>query len=76
MESAHVFYNEFPLDKNNIFSANVIETNEIEEIKFKKSNNYAISGVAINQEVNSGFVVLAYVGAQNALSDLIRTYSK
>ena len=64
MEPAHVFYNEFPLDENNIFSANVIETNEIEEIKFKKSNNYAISGVAINQEVNSGFVVLAYVGAQ------------
>ena len=76
MEPAHVFYNEFPLDENNIFSANVIETNEIEEIKFKKSNNYAISGVAINQEVNSGFVVLAYVGTQNALSDLIRTCLK
>ena len=76
MEPTHVFYNEFPLDENSIFSANVIETNEIEEIKFKKSNNYAISGVAINQEVNSGFVILAYVGAQNALSDLIRTCSK
>ena len=76
MEPAHVFYNEFPLDANNIFSANVTESNEIEEIKFKKSNNCAIGRLAINQEVNSYFVPLPNVDAQNALSDLTRTYSK
>ena len=34
MEPAHVFYNELPLDKNNIFSANLTENNEFEEINF------------------------------------------
>ena len=61
MEPAHVFYNELPLDENNIFSANLPENNEIEEIKFKKSKNYAISGLTINQEVNSDFVPLPNV---------------
>ena len=69
MEPAHVFYSE-------LLSENLSENNEIEEIKFKKSKNYAISGLAINQEVNSGFVPLPNVVAQNAFSDLIRTYSK
>ena len=44
--------------------------------KFKKSKNYAITRLAINQEVNSDFVPLPIVDAQNPLSDLIRTYSK
>ena len=76
MEPAHVFYSKLPLDENNIFSANLAKNNEIEEVKFKKSKNYAISGLAINQEVNSDFVPLPIVDAQNPLSDLIRTYSK
>ena len=45
MEPAHVFYNELPSDENNIFSANLAENSEIEEIQFKKSKNYAISGL-------------------------------
>ena len=32
-----------------IFSVNLTENNEIEEINFKKSNNYAISRPLINQ---------------------------
>ena len=63
MEPAHVFYYELPLDENNIFSANLPENNETEEIKFKKSKNYAISGLAINQEVNSDSVPLPNVDA-------------
>ena len=76
MEPARVFYNELPLDEKNIFSANLAENNETKETKFKKSKNYAISGLAINQEVKSDFVPLPNVDAQNALSDLIRTCSK
>ena len=37
MKPAHVFYKEHPLDENNIFSSNLVENNEVEEIKFKKS---------------------------------------
>ena len=70
------FYNELPLDENNIFSANLAENNEIEEIKSKKSKNDPISGLAINQEVNSDFVPLRNIDAWNALRDLIRIYSK
>ena len=44
-------------------------------MKLKKLN-YAISGLASKQEVNSDFVPLPNVDPQNALSDLIRTYSK
>ena len=75
MEPVHVFSSELPLEENNIFSVNLAENNETEEIKFKKSKNYTIRGVAINQEVNSDFVPLSNVHAQNALSDFIRTYS-
>ena len=34
MESAHAFYNELLLDENNIFSENLTENNEFEEINF------------------------------------------
>ena len=75
MEQAHVFYNELPLDENNIFSANLTENNEIEEIKFKKSNNYASSGLSINQEIdNKEFVPLPNTDAKQ-LSELMRAYS-
>ena len=63
MEPARVFYNELPLDEKNIFSANLAENNETKETKFKKSKNYAISGLAINQEVNSDSVPLPNVDA-------------
>ena len=77
MEPVHVFYNELLLDKNNIFSANLTEKNEIQEIKFKKSNNYAISELSINQEIdNKEFTSLPNTGAEHQLSELIRTYAK
>ena len=52
------------------------KTIKLKTSNLKKSKNYAISGLANNQEVNSDFVPLSNVDAQNALSDLIRTYSK
>ena len=76
VEPAHVFHSKLPLEKNNIFSTNLEENNEIEEIKFKKSKNYVISRLAFNQEVNSDFVLFPNVDTQNALSDFIRTYSR
>ena len=76
MEPAHVFYKELPLDESNIFSANLTENNEVEEIKFKKSNEHAVIGLSINQEVESDLVPVAHLDAQNALSDPIRNYVK
>ena len=36
MEPTDIFYKELPVDKNNIFTANIAEKNEVEEVKFKK----------------------------------------
>ena len=36
MESVHTFYEDLPVDDNNIFIANLTEKNEVEQIKFKK----------------------------------------
>ena len=76
MEPVRVFYKELPLDENNIFSVNLAENNEVEEIKFKKSIQYAVTGLSINQEVKSDLVTVADLDAQNVLSDLIRNYLK
>ena len=76
MEPAHVVYKELPLDENNISSANLPENNEVEEIKFKKSKKYAVTGLSINQEVESDLVPVTDLDSQNALSDLIRNYVK
>ena len=39
MEPIHIFYRELPLDENNIFTANLAEKNELEEVKFKNQKN-------------------------------------
>ena len=40
MESAHIFYKELPIDDDNIFTA-------------KKSNEYAVTGLSINQDTDT-----------------------
>ena len=39
MEPIHIFYRELPLDENNIFTTNLAEKNELEEVKFKNQKN-------------------------------------
>ena len=66
MEPVHLFYNKLLLDENNIFSSNLTENNDTQEIKFKKSNNYAISGLSINQEIdNKEFIPLPNTGVEH-----------
>ena len=52
MEPIHIFYKELPVDENNIFTANIAEENEVEEVRFKKSKEYAVIGLPINQDIN------------------------
>ena len=49
MEPIYIFYRELPLDENNIFTANLTEKNEIEEVRFKKSKEYAITGFLLTK---------------------------
>ena len=61
MEPIHIFYRELPLDENNIFTGNLAEKNEVEEVRFKKSKEYEITGLSINQDINSDLVAVADV---------------
>ena len=74
MEEIHRFYKELLIDENNIFTANLAEENEVEEVRFKKSKEYSITGISVNQEVEPDLVPIVDLDNQNALSDLLRTY--
>ena len=37
MEPIHIFYKELTVDENDIFTANIVDENEIEEVRFKQS---------------------------------------
>ena len=73
MEFWHVFYKEFPIVEDNIFSGNLTENNEFEQISFKKSKLYAISGLSLDQDTASN-IFLPNVEGKKALSDILRTY--
>ena len=45
-----MFYKELPLDEDNIFSADLAENSETEQVAFKKLKKYAISSLSINQD--------------------------
>ena len=57
MEATHIFYKELHVDKNNIFTANIAEKNEVEEVKFKKSKEYAATGLSVNEDTDSSLVM-------------------
>ena len=75
MELIHIFYRQIPLDEN-IFTANLAEKNEVEEVKFKKSKECAITGLSINQNVDSDLVAVANVDKQEVISNLLQKLVK
>ena len=58
MEPIHIFYKELPVDENNIFTANITAKNEVENVKFKKSLEYAVTGLSINQDIGSALMTV------------------
>ena len=71
MEFCHVFYKEISLDEGTIFSANLIENNEIDQISFKKLKLYAISGLSIPQDITPNDS-LPNVEGKKCLSDILK----
>ena len=53
MELTHIFDKELPVHENNIFMANINEKNEVQNILLRKSNKYAVTGLAINQNTDN-----------------------
>ena len=65
MEPIHIFYKELPVDENNIFTANITAKNEFENVKFKKSLEYAVTGLSINQDIGSALMTETNIDRQN-----------
>ena len=76
MEPVHIFYKDLPVDENNIFIANLKEKNEEEEVKFKKSSEYAVTGLSINQDIGTNFIAVVETDRQGVLSKLIQKLVK
>ena len=76
MEPIHIFYKELPVDKNNIFTANISEKNEVENVKFNKSLEYAVTGMSINQDIGSELMPETDIDRLNFLSNSIQNLVK
>ena len=76
MEPIHIFYKELPVDENNIFTANIAEENEVEEVRFKKSKEYAVIGLPINQDINCSLAAVTDTDRQEAISNFIQKLVK
>ena len=76
MELIHIFYKELLLNENNIFTANLAEKNEVEEVKFKKLKEYDVTGLSINQDVDSDLVAVTDTEKKEAISKLIEKLVK
>ena len=76
MEPIHIFYKDLPVDESNIFTANRAEEIEKEEVRFKKSKEYAVTGLFINQDIDSRLVAVTHADWQEAISNLIQKLLK
>ena len=57
MEPIHIFYNELEIDGNNVFTANISQENEVENVLFKKNKEYAITGMTIKPDIVDSDIV-------------------
>ena len=76
MEPIRIFYKELPVDENNIFTANITEKNEVENVKFKKSLEYAVTGLSINQDTDAELMTVIDIDRLNFLSNSIQNLEK
>ena len=72
MEPTHIFYKKLPINENNILAANLAEKNEVYEVKFKKSREYAATGLSINQDLDSRVIAAADTDRLEIISSLIQ----
>ena len=47
----HSFNKELKIDENNVFTVIILKKNEVENIIFKKNQEYAITGMAIKPDI-------------------------
>ena len=76
MEPIHIFCKQLPVDEDNIFTADIRQKNEVENVKFKKSLEYVVTGLSINQDIGSALVPVTDIDQQNFLSNTIQKLVK
>lgn len=59
MEPVHFFYNELKIGGNNIFTANILQKNEVENALFNKNKEYSITGMTIKPNLIDSELVKA-----------------
>ena len=74
MQPIHIFYKELPVDENNIFMVDITE--KTRWTMFKKSVEYAVTGLSINQDINSKIVAVTDTDREHFLSNLIQKHVK
>ena len=67
MEPIHIFYKELTVAENNIFTADITEKNEVENVRFKISVVYAVTGLLINPDIDTSLIIGTDMGRQNVL---------
>ena len=70
------FTRSFLLTKNNIFTANLAEKIEVEEVKFKKSREYAVTDLSIHQDLDSKVITVTDADRLETISNLIQKLVK
>ena len=76
MEPIHIFYKELSTHENNIFTSNLAEKNKIEEVKFKRSREYAVAGLSINQDLDYKIIDVTDTDRLERISKLIQKLVK
>ena len=76
MEPIHIFYKELPVDQSNIFTVHITGRNEVENVRFKKLLEHAVTGLSINQDIGSALVAVTDVEWQIFLSNTIQKLVK
>ena len=57
MKLTHIFYKELIADKENIFTANISQNNEVEIVKFSKFHEYDITRISIKPDIGDSSLV-------------------
>ena len=65
------FYKQLTVDGDNIFTTNITEKNEVENVKFKKSQEHGVTGLSINHDIGSALESVTDIEGENFLSNTI-----
>ena len=61
METIRIFYKELSVNENNTFTVDITKKNKVENVRFKNSPEYAVTGLSINQDIGSALVTVTDV---------------